>query len=79
MKLVVGLDGDGHFRVANYNDRLDVINLLKKLEDGNTWDNVDIKYIEHIEFRNLSEEDWNEFLCDNFVARGRCEIVEFEN
>lgn len=39
-KLCIGIDGNGHFMISDFNDRKATFGLLKKLEDGDTLTNA---------------------------------------
>lgn len=80
-KIGVILDGDGHFQVAKIDDRPAMIKLLKKIEDGDAWDNMAEEYFseykcEHeIDLLHCDEDDWIGFISE-FIQRGSFEITD---
>jgi hypothetical protein len=80
MKVAVGLDEDGHFMLSNIENRKDTINLLKKISDGDLWEN-DAE--DNLENCDLKESDlyecplgrFEQFVYQ-FQCRGRIEIKE---
>jgi len=81
MKAVVSVDGDGHFHVSDINDRKLVIEDLKNLMDGDTWDNEiesamdNVGLFEEDKILMLKEELWVSFV-QYFEQRGQMEIKE---
>jgi len=81
-KLVVCVDGDGHFHAVDVNDRKEVFKALKKIEDGDFWANeiqsYDQKDFNEQSWLDLSDEHWLNRLSD-LECRGRMELVEIKN
>lgn len=74
MKLVIGIDGDGHFMASEYHEREKVVNLLKNVHDGDYWANLEDD-IDNIDtYNTLDEKGWESFV-QNFVQRATLEIV----
>lgn len=71
MKILVSVDNNGEFHVANPTDRVNVLNIIKKVNNGEFYytvlkdDNIIIK-------ENLNEyccQEWNSIV-KHFVKRG---------
>lgn len=72
--VVVSVDGDGHFHITPLSNRESVIINLKKICDGDYWDNeVDDEEFENLDYNNCSYEDWNNFI-SSLTQRGMMEI-----
>lgn len=76
MKLLVSINGDGHFMAAHPSDRKSVINLLRKIYDGDYYyavmDDNGLKLPSDLS--SMCCQDWDAFI-DNFIQRGALEYV----
>ena len=74
-RIVVGMDGNGHFQCAPIQDRHEVIRVLKSISDGEYYiDMMNHKKLEDVEPWTHSLVDWDIFI-NEFTQRGICEIV----
>lgn len=73
MKVIVAMDGDGHFRAAQITNRKESLEVIQSISDGEYFDDVcdmeDLKKPQEIDDAN-----WESYLI-NFVQRGTCEIL----
>jgi len=84
MKIGVGMDGNGHFRAANIQNRKDIINVLQYISEGEWFDHIasllDVGRFEKINWNNpdyITELEWNK-LMRQFEQRGTFEIVDIK-
>lgn len=79
MKIYVGMDGDGHFIGAQLLNRLEVINVMKNVQDGECWDNRENcdEFPEETDWMNLNDESWLRFVNEN-TGRNFAEIIEIK-
>jgi hypothetical protein len=77
MKLLVGMDGNGHFMVAHPTDRIAVLDLLQKIQDGDYFSDVISDYDIRL------KRDLNDYCCQtwdsivgHFIQRGTLEYIE---
>lgn len=71
MKIVVALDGDGHFTAAPIEERKKVVeSVLMKIHDGDYF--RDINDVD--DYMSLNDEEWLNYL-GNFTQRGTCNIL----
>jgi hypothetical protein len=76
MKLVVGVDGDGHFMVAPYTDKEKVTKLIYELQDGDFVANMDDEDKDVLDQSYpISDNQWRD-LIHGLEQRGTMEIVE---
>jgi len=76
MKLVVAMDGDGHFMAAPYTDKEKVRNLIDKIQDGDFVANMDDEYKNILESNYpVSDSDWRQLIY-GLEQRGTMEIIE---
>jgi len=74
MKLLVGLDEDGHFFVIKYEDKSKTFITLTT--DPNFKDLLsDSSNKEYDEIMKMNEEEYEHFIY-SFISRGRLEIIE---
>jgi hypothetical protein len=76
IKIVIAMDGDGHFQAALRNNRHEVIEVLKSAQDGQYYDDV----VEDYELNmkdpwHLKLDEWSEVV-DKFIQRGTIEVIE---
>lgn len=80
MRILVSIDGDGHFHAAHPADRKGVMNLIKKNLDGDYYYDI-INDNQIVIKSDLSEyccKDWKA-LIDEFIGRGRLEYVNISS
>jgi len=79
MKVAVICDGDGHFHVAPINDRKKVVDLIKKIADGDHFANSEGEYQDILNddrvYKSLYESSWLNTI-QQYVQRGMFEIIE---
>jgi uncharacterized protein YlbG (UPF0298 family) len=76
MKIIVAMDGDGHFMVAPYTDKEKVKDLINKIQYGDFVANMDPKYRNIFESNySISDSDWGELIY-GLKQRGTMEIIE---
>ena len=77
MKLLVAMDGDGHFNVAHPSDRKSVINLLERIHGGDYYYDIisDNQLKLPSDLSTMCCQDWDSFI-QNFTQRGTLEYVE---
>jgi hypothetical protein len=76
MKLLVAMDGDGHFIIAHPTDRTAVLKLLESIEYGDYYNNIINDYNLHIK-PDLSKyccKAWDDII-NHFIQRGVLEYV----
>lgn len=73
-KLIICVDGNGHFHAANPFDRVESIRMLKLIEDGDFWANEITHSVR--ELLDFDDEHWMSFLV-NLQQRGRMEIIDY--
>ena len=79
MKLIVGMDDDGHFFAVPTTDRDRVWEILtEELRGGDTWANrsdfCDEEYSDNLNYKAMTEEAWLEMI-ESFEQRGQMEII----
>ena len=81
MKLVVIMNGDGHFQLSKLENKRETLSLLRNIEYGDFWTNEsedimdDYGISTDAEILTLTDEVFEEF-CHNFEQRGSMEIIE---
>jgi len=76
MKLVVAMDGDGHFMAAPYTDREKITDMIYKIQDGDFIANMDSESKEIFEDKlSTSDFEWKNLIY-GLEQRGTMEIVE---
>jgi len=79
MKVVVSMDGDGHFDVAKLSDRAGTIRVLQSAQDGEYYDMVvdDFDKEDYSVITNYNDYSKTNFerVIREFVQRGTVEIV----
>lgn len=76
MKIVVAMDGDGHFMVAPAHEKEKVKNLIGKIHDGDFVANMNKENKEIYESNYpISDSDWRQLIY-GLEQRGTMEIVE---
>jgi hypothetical protein len=76
MKIVVAMDGDGHFMAAPYMDREKVTDLIDKIQDGDFVANMNQEYkIIYEDPAPLSTLEWRNLIY-GLQQRGTLEIIE---
>jgi hypothetical protein len=74
------MDGNGHFNVAKLDNRNEVIKVLKKIHDGDYWENTyedslnDIGLELDTDLFGIDDDKWVEFV-EFFEQRGTMEII----
>lgn len=71
----VGMDGDGHFFIANISDREETIEHLKEIQDGDFYDDIVEDYGE-CDPRSLFK-DWLIWV-KHFEQRGMFELIKIK-
>jgi hypothetical protein len=75
------MDGDGHFHAVHIDNRKQVINAIKSVEDGNHYVNVidDMDFDDTLSnfYENFTDQEFRDFV-GNFIERGRCEQITIE-
>ncbi len=78
MRLVVGMDGDGHFFVENINNRMSIWHFItEELHDGDMWANRDDEdeYPDDMNYMALSDLEWEDLL-SQFIQDGDMEFID---
>lgn len=76
MKIVVAMDGDGHFMAAPYTDKEKIKLLITKIQDGDFVANMDDEDKNILESNYpISDSDWRKLIYD-LEQRGTMEIIE---
>jgi len=76
MKLVVAMDGDGHFMAAPYTDREKITDMIYKIQDGDFVANMDPEAKEIFEDKlSTSDFEWKNLIY-GLEQRGTLEIIE---
>ena len=80
MKLLVSIDGDGHFMLAHPSDRNQVIKLLEKIHDGDYYYNIinDNEIKLPSDLSDMCCQEWDKFI-NEFIQRGTLEYVEISD
>ena len=84
IKVGVILDSDGHFSVADINNRPAMIKLLKKIDDGAYWTDLHEEALEEcgceteIDMLTIDYPFWWEFI-NSFTQRKTFEIVNYDS
>ncbi len=75
---VAGIDSDGHFMIADCNNRSKVYSLLKRLSDGDFLKNLNLSGVDFVpneqEFISMNLSDYYGFLA-KVQTRGLVETV----
>ena len=82
LDVMIAMNGDGHFGVADIDNRHECIKLLKGIQDGDYWENeavyiLDDMGITETKLVGCSKSEWNDFIKD-MTQRGMMEITKFE-
>jgi hypothetical protein len=76
MKIVVAMDGDGHFMASPYTDREKVTDIINKIQDGDFVANMDPESKEIFEDKlSTSDFEWKNLIY-GLEQRGTLEIIE---
>jgi hypothetical protein len=76
MKIVVAMDGDGHFMAAPYTDKVKIKELIGNIQDGDFVANMDQDAKDTYESNYpISDSDWRTFIY-GLEQRGTLEIIE---
>jgi hypothetical protein len=76
MKIVVAMDGDGHFMAAPFHDREKVIHIIDEIQDGDFVANMDAgDKLGYENYKYSKAEEWRDFLY-GIQQRGTIEIIE---
>lgn len=80
MKVCVCMDGNGHFDVAKLENRKEVLDLLKVIQDGVYWENTYEDSLAEVglelesDLFEIDDDKWVEFV-QTFEQRGTMEII----
>jgi hypothetical protein len=77
MKLLVAMDGDGHFMLSHPTDRKATLNLLQKIQNGDYFYNIitDNNLYIKSDLSSYCCQTWDEII-GHFIQRGSLEYVE---
>jgi hypothetical protein len=75
MKIVVAMDGDGHFMASPLTDREKVSTIIEEIQDGDFLANMDGDDVAIFENPLCNSTQWTNFV-KSIEQRGTLEIVE---
>jgi hypothetical protein len=77
MKILVGLDNDGHFNAALLKNKDETLKIIKTIGDGDCFEEIIGEYgTKSLEEALTGTDDVWESFVENFLQRGTLEIVE---